>query len=57
MPMLEDDNRIYIGTEGDGLFEYDGKKINHVNGLSDDPADQNIIGLVRRKKGHLYSYQ
>jgi ligand-binding sensor domain-containing protein/signal transduction histidine kinase len=54
MPMLEADNRIFIGTEGAGLFEYDGKNISHVKGLSEDPADQNIVGLYKAEDKGIY---
>ena len=45
MPLVESDNVIYIGTEGGGIFACDGKKLNHIRGPSEDPADQNITGL------------
>ncbi len=54
MPMLENNDRIYIGTEGAGLFVYDGKEISHVNGISDNPADQNIIGLSKAEDKGIY---
>jgi ligand-binding sensor domain-containing protein/signal transduction histidine kinase len=54
MPMLEDSDRIFIGTEGEGLFVYDGKEIRHVKGISDNPADQNIIGLSKAEDKGIY---
>jgi ligand-binding sensor domain-containing protein/signal transduction histidine kinase len=54
MPMLENDNKVFIGTEGAGLFEYDGKNINPVKGLSDEPGDQNIIGLYKAEDKGIY---
>ena len=54
MPMLTDNKQLYFGTEGGGLFKYDGKKINHVNGPSDDPVDQNIIGIYKAGEGAIY---
>ena len=54
MPMLENNERLYIGTEGAGLFVYDGKEISHVNGISDNPADQNIIGLFKAEDKGIY---
>ena len=54
MPMLTDNKQLYFGTEGGGLFQYDGKKINHINGPSDDPADQNIIGIYKAGEGAIY---
>jgi ligand-binding sensor domain-containing protein/signal transduction histidine kinase len=54
MPMLIDNNRLYLGTEGGGLFEYDRGKINHINGPSNDPVDQNIIGIYNAGGGAIY---
>jgi ligand-binding sensor domain-containing protein/signal transduction histidine kinase len=53
MPMLENNNLIYIGT-GDGLFMYDGVNMSRVKGLSDNPADQNIVGLFNAEKNGIY---
>ncbi len=54
MPMLESDNKIFIGTEGAGLFEYDGKNINPVKGLSAEPGEQNIVGLYKAEDKGIY---
>jgi signal transduction histidine kinase/ligand-binding sensor domain-containing protein len=54
MPMLYDNKQLYFGTEGGGLFQYDGKKINHINGPSDDPANQNVIGIYKAGQGAIY---
>ncbi|HZZ76512.1 MAG TPA: triple tyrosine motif-containing protein, partial [Puia sp.] len=54
MPMLADNRLLYFGTEGGGLFQYDGKKINHITGPSDDPVDQNIIGIYKAGEGAIY---
>ena len=45
MPMVADHNQIFFGTEGGGLFLYDGKNIKQIKGPSADPVDQNISGL------------
>ena len=36
--MLADNKRIYLGTEGGGLFEYDGKKLNR---------DKRALGTIK----------
>jgi signal transduction histidine kinase/ligand-binding sensor domain-containing protein len=53
MPMVEGGKQLYFGTEG-GLFQYDGNKINHVQGPYNNPADQNISGLFNAGKGAIY---
>jgi ligand-binding sensor domain-containing protein/signal transduction histidine kinase len=54
MPMLEDNNQLYFGTLGGGLYKYDGKKLNHLKGPSDDPMDQNITGLFKAGENSIY---
>ncbi len=54
MPMLENQNQLYIGTEGAGLFVYDGKKIAPFKNLPDDPAYKNITGLYPAADGGIY---
>jgi signal transduction histidine kinase/ligand-binding sensor domain-containing protein len=54
MPMLQHGNRLFLGTEGSGLYIYDGKNIRAVNGFSNDPADQNITGLFQGNENEIY---
>jgi signal transduction histidine kinase/ligand-binding sensor domain-containing protein len=54
MPMVADHNMIYIGTEGGGLYMYDGKSMSRVKGPSADPADQNISGLFKAGENGIY---
>jgi ligand-binding sensor domain-containing protein/signal transduction histidine kinase len=53
MPMLENNNRIYIGT-GDGLYIYEGKDMTRVKGLPENAADQNILELFNAEKNGVY---
>src|SRR5436309_15549245 len=52
--MLEQNNTLYFGTENGGLFMYDGKKITHVKGPSDDPMDQNVNGLFKSGENSIF---
>jgi signal transduction histidine kinase/ligand-binding sensor domain-containing protein len=54
LPMLESNGQIFFGTEGGGLFMYDGKKINYVKGQSEDPGDRNISGLFKAGENGIY---
>jgi signal transduction histidine kinase/ligand-binding sensor domain-containing protein len=54
MPMLEDHGRLYLGTEGSGLFVLDDKGVNRVPGISEAPSDQSITGLFRGSGNEIY---
>jgi signal transduction histidine kinase/ligand-binding sensor domain-containing protein len=54
MPMLLDHDRLYAGSDGGGLFEYDGKNFNPVKGFSDNPGDQHIGGIFHGSGKEIY---
>jgi signal transduction histidine kinase/ligand-binding sensor domain-containing protein len=54
MPMLEDRGRLFLGTEGSGLFIKDDNGIKRVDGISEAPSDQNITGLYHGKDNEIY---
>jgi ligand-binding sensor domain-containing protein/signal transduction histidine kinase len=54
MPILEDHGRLFIGTEGSGLFMKDDEGIRRVPGVSDAPSDQNITGLYHGPGDAIY---
>ena len=54
MPILEDHGRLYLGTEGSGLFILDEGGIRRVDGISEAPSDQNITGLFRGRDNEIY---
>ncbi len=54
MPMLMENDRLYLGTDGAGLCVYDGKTMTYMKGLSDNPADQHITGLFRGMGDDIY---
>ena len=53
MSVLADNKQIYFGTGG-GLFQYDGKKINRLQGLPGDLPEQNILGLSKAGESGIF---
>jgi len=54
MPILEDHDRTYFGTDGQGVYMYDGKNMTPVKSLSDNPMDLHITGLFHGKENEIY---
>jgi signal transduction histidine kinase/ligand-binding sensor domain-containing protein len=54
MPMLENRDHIYFGSDGAGLFMYDGKVLTPVKGVSDNPQDQHISGLFQGRDNEIW---
>jgi signal transduction histidine kinase/ligand-binding sensor domain-containing protein len=54
MPLLEANNQLFIGTEGRGVFMYDGKNVSRLKKQSDDPGDQYITGLFKAGEKGIY---
>ena len=54
MPILEDNGRLFMGTEGSGLFIKDDKGIRRVTGISDAPSDQSVTGLYHGPGNSVY---
>ncbi|HEY4966908.1 MAG TPA: two-component regulator propeller domain-containing protein, partial [Puia sp.] len=54
MPILEDHGRLFMGTEGSGLFIKDDKGVRRVEGISEAPSDQNITGLYHGPNDAVY---
>jgi signal transduction histidine kinase/ligand-binding sensor domain-containing protein len=54
MPMIMINNRLYLGTDGAGVCMYDGKNMNFIKGLTDNPIDQHITGLFHSGENDIY---